>query len=426
MGAACLVALVARSVSADDDTSVVARDRENFLIVHGDRPITAIRVEGLVRTRPIVVNQWITCRTGTMLSQCDLALIREQIYRLGIFAAVDVAMIDRNDGVEIVFTIDEKWTLYPVPVLWYSPGTEMAGAILVEANALGYNKGAAIGGVVSNRGWYTIAGYNDPNIGFTPLWGQVHAFYGSGIVEDDAPDGSIDEYFHMRRFDVEYAIGWTFFDRLSPTLNGALRTAHVTSIETPGSQPPVDATVGLQGIQLIYNDRVYRDLYDEGLRASAEVQHAFPLDKTTHAYDDAIFDVHFDTPAPFDGFWDLRFRSFIGALPATFEERLGGLENSRTIPGSGLVGVDKYGSFGLAYQVPLVSVKPGTMSAQIFGEVGKYVRNDEPVVTYGGPGIGLRFYLKKVAIPAVGVDVGYEVGSKRVAFSVAIGYRPLR
>jgi hypothetical protein len=31
-----------------------------------------------------------------------------------------------------------------------------------------------------------------------------------------------------------------------------------------------------------------------------------------------------------------------------------------------------------------------------------------------------------VAIPAMGVDVGYEAESRRVSFSVAIGYRPLR
>lgn len=101
-------------------------------------------------------------------------------------------------------------------------------------------------------------------------------------------------------------------------------------------------------------------------------------------------------------------RSFIGALPATLEERLGGLDNSRTIPGSGLVGIDKFGNLGVAYQVPLVTVKPGTMSAQVFGEVGRWVRSDEAWVTYGGPGVGLRFYLKQVAIPAVGVAVGYR------------------
>jgi hypothetical protein len=409
-----------------DVAAQIARDREDFIIAHGDRPIAAIRIEGLSRTRPAVVEQWIDCTAGQMLSTCDLSEARERIYRLGIFAEVDVAMIDRDAGVEVVVTIDEKWTLYPVPVLWYSPGTEMAGVILVEANALGYNKGVAIGGVTSNRGWYTIAGYNDPNIGFTNLWGQIHCFFGSGIVEDDAPDGSIEEYFHMRRFDTEYALGWTFWDRVSPTWTGALRTAHITSIENPGSQLPADATVGLQGFQVIYSDRRFRDLYDEGLRASAEVQHAFSLDRVTPPYNDAIFDVRFSTPAPLHGFWDVRARSFIGALPAAFEERLGGLDNSRTIPGSGLVGVDKFGNFGLAYQVPIFSIKPGTMSTQVFGEIGRYVRNDEPPVTYGGPGIGLRFYLKQVAIPAVGVDVGYEVGSKRVAFSVAIGYRPLR
>jgi len=58
--------------------------------------------------------------------------------------------------------------------------------------------------------------------------------------------------------------------------------------------------------------------------------------------------------------------------------------------------------------------------------VGRYARNDDPAVTYGGPGVELRFYLKRVAIPAVGVDAGYEVGSKKVRFTLAVGYRPTR
>ncbi|HEY5373097.1 MAG TPA: hypothetical protein VIK01_05390 [Polyangiaceae bacterium] len=96
------------------------------------------------------------------------------------------------------------------------------------------------------------------------------------------------------------------------------------------------------------------------------------------------------------------------------------------MPGSGLVGADRYASLALAYQVPILQLSRVTATVQPLVELGRYARNTEPAATYGGPGVGLRLYLKRVAIPAVGVDVGYEAVSKRVAFSVAIGYRPLR
>ncbi len=404
----------------------VTRAQAAFLRLHGDRPIARIRVDGLSRTRPVVVWQWIRCSGGDLLSSCDLPTIREQLYRLGIFSAIDVELVDAPEGVVVVFRIKEKWSLYPVPMLWYSPGTEIAGLILAEANLLGFNKGAALGAVYSNRGWYTLAGYNDPNVAFTDLFGSVHAFLGSGLLENDRPDGSIEQSLDMTRFDVEYQFGWTFWDRVSPTWTGGTRLARVGSVYVPGTDAAADATVALQGLQLVYSDRLYRDLYDEGLRLSVEVQHAFPLDHGSSTYNDAIFDVKWTRPAPLHGFFDARTHAFVGSLPVVFEERLGGIDGSRTIPGSGLVGADRYASLALAYQVPFARGSLGTAAVQVFGELGRYARNEEPAVTYGGPGTGLRFYLREVALPAVGVDIGYEAGSRRVAFSVAVGYRPLR
>ncbi len=424
--ALAVLGLVIVGTAHADTADEVARTQRDFIRAHGDRRIAAIRIEGLERTRPVVVQQWIDCDVGQPLLSCDLPSMRERLYRLGIFSAVDIAFDERPAGVEIVVRLKEKWTLYPVPMLWYTPGTELAGLVLVEANLLGYNKGLAVGGVYSNRGWYTLAGYNDPNIAFTDAFGSLHTFFGSGLVENDAPDGSIEQSFDMNRFDFEYALGWTFQDRLSPAWNGGARVARVKAVHVPGNEPAFDATVTIQAFQLIYSDRVYRDFYDQGLRLSAEVQHAFPLDRASPAYNDAIFDAKWARPAPLGGFADAHAHAFVGALPVVFEERLGGLDGSRTLPGSGLVAADRYGSLSLAYQVPFLAVAPGTATAVIFGEAGRYARNAEPAVDYGGPGVGLRFYVKRVAIPAVGVDAGYEVGSKRVAVSISVGYRPMR
>ena len=404
----------------------MARAQREFIQSHHDPLVKGVRVEGLERTRPVVVEQWLRCDVGRPLSSCNLPRIREWLYRLGIFTSVDVALTEQADGVEIIFRVDEKWTLYPIPIVWYSPGTQIAGLILVEANLFGYNKGVAIGGTYSNRGWYALAGYNDPNIAFTDLWGSLHAFLGSGLVENDAPDGSIEQSFDMSRFDFEYALGWTFWDRLSPVWGGALRVARLGDIHVPGAEPPSDATVAVQGLKLIYSDRRYLELYDDGLRLSAEVQHGFPLTTDTRPYNDAIFDAKWAGPAPPDGFVDVRSHAFVGSMPAAFEERLGGVEGSRTLPGVGLVAADRYASLSVVYQAPFVELPLGTATGGVFGEVGRYARNDERPVTYGGPGVELRFYLKRVAIPAVGVDAGYEVGSKKVRFTLAVGYRPTR
>lgn len=420
------VLVIRESPARADPADEVARAQAEYIREHGDRTIAAIRIEGLQRTRPQVVQQWIDCAAGEPLSRCDLPQIRERIYRLAIFSDVELALEEAPDGVAVVFRIEEKWTLYPVPMLWYSPGTEIAGVILVESNLLGLNKGVALGGVYSNRGWYTLAGYNDPNIGYTSLWGSLHGFLGSTQLENQRPDGAVLQSFDLVRFDLEAVVGWTFWDRVSPCWTGGLRVARVGEIFVPGSEAARDATVTLQGVSVIYSDRRYRYLYDEGLRLSVDLQHAFPLSATTRPYDDAFADAKWTHPAPLDGFLDVRAHAFVGSLPVSLEERLGGLDGSRTLPGSGLVAADRYASLSADYQVPFLTLKPGTATAGIFGEIGQYARNDEPGVTYGGPGVALRLFLKRVAIPAVGVDAGYEVGSEHVRVSVSVGYRPVR
>jgi hypothetical protein len=416
-----LALLVAAAQPADEPEQVQAE----FIAQHGDLPVTAVHVEGLHRTHPVVVNQWIDITPGAPLSRVDLRTIYERLNRLAIFASVKISIAPEGGGAAVTIAFDEKWTLYPVPIFWYFEGTEVAGLVLAEANAFGLNKGLALGGIYSNRGWYALAAYNDPNIAFTPLFGGIHAFVGRGLVENDAPDGSIEQSFDISRVDVEYGLGWTLWDRLSPGVTGAFRWAHVDAVHTPGAEPAVDAAAIVQGLQLIYSDRRYRLLFDEGVRVQAEWQHGFPIEAATGAYDALILDAKLALPLG-PGSVELDSHVFLASMPVVFEERLGGIDGSRTLPGGGVVAADRYASVTLGYQHPILATGFGTLTGVVFGELGRYERNAEGPVGYGGPGAGLRFYLQRVSIPAIGVDAGYEVGSGRVAFSVVVGYRPSR
>lgn len=426
-GCGLALALVVLPLAAGAASNAdVARAQAEFLQLHGERAIASVGVEGLHRTRPGVVAQWLVCMPGQPLSTCDLAAIHERLDRLGIFSEIDVGLADAPAGVDVTFRIEEKWTLYPVPMLWYTPGTELAGLVVAEANLLGYNKGLAVGGVYSNRGWYTIAGYNDPNIGFTQGWGSMHTFLGRSTVENDAPDGSIAQSFDMTRFDFEWSLGYTFWDRVSPTWNGSVRVGRVGALHLAGAEPPVDETVTAHAFQLIYSDRRLRWLFDEGLRVAGEVTHAFPLARGSDSYEVAILDADYAHRLPGDGSLEAVGRLHWGELPEVFEERLGGLEGSRTLPGSGLVAADRYGCVDVTWRQPLWTMSLGTLTGQTFAELGRYQRNSEAPATYGGPGLGLRFYVKQVAVPAFGVDVGYEAFSRRTSVSIAVGYRPMR
>lgn len=434
VAAAMLLAPAARAAQAPDDAPhyrggsaiELAGVRDAFIAQHGDLPIAAIRLEGLRRTHPVVIDQFLHAGPGDLLSSLNVVDLYERLYGLAIFSSVAIELVPTDDTVTIVIRIEEKWTLYPVPLIWLFEGTEVVGLVLAEANAFGYNKGLAFGGVYSNRGWYTIAAYVDPNIAFSSFWGNLEGFAGSGFVENDAPDGHIAQSFDLTRVDVQYAVGYTLWDRLSPTLTGAFRWGKVEKVHVPGAEPPSGVMFVDQGLKLIYSNRKYRFYYDEGVRLSAEVQHGFPVDGKSPAFNGVIVDGSVETHVLGESSVAASFHATVADFPVVFEDRLGGLDGSRTLPGGGVIAADRYLSGTIAYQLPLATAGFGTLTGLVFAEAGAYARNDEPVTSYGGPGTGLRFYLRNISVPAVGVDVGYELNSQRVSFSVVIGYRPSR
>jgi len=409
-----------------DVAEEVARAQDEFIRAHGDQPIAAIQVAGLRRTRPAVVQQWIECSEGDLLSTCDLPGIYERLYRLAIFSAIDVAFSEQAGGRR-----DRLERRGEVDPLSGADAVVLARDAARRAGARGgqpawLQQGIAIGGAYSNRGWYTLGGYNDPNIAYTNAWGSVHAFLGSGLLENDAPDGSIQQLLDMTRFDLEYSLGWTFWDRRLAHLDRRAACsargggAHSWK-RARGRRDRCDAGTSGHLLESALPRSLRRrptPLGGGAARLPARPRHAAVQRRNLRRQ------VGPSRTAPWiPGPPRARF-PWRDAHPVRRAPRRA--RRSRTLPGSGLVGADRYASLSTAYQVPFLTVAPGTATGVVFGEVGRYARNAEPAVTYGGPGVGLRFYLKRVAIPAVGVDVGYEVGSSRVSFSIAVGYRPLR
>jgi hypothetical protein len=419
-----LRASTARALQSSGDDAESARS--TFIASHRDSVVREVSIEGLRRTDPRVVRQWLPVLENEPVSAFDARAAWESLSRLGIFSSIDISFASLPDGgVGIHVKLAEKWTLYPVPMLIYYPGTQIAGLILAESNAAGLNKGWALGGVYSNRGWYTLAAYVDPNIAFTNLYGRVSGFVGSGLLENDTPGGHILQSFDLDRYDVQYSLGYTIGGRFSPTWTGAYRAARVGDIHVPGDDMPMGGAVVSQGVKLIYNDRRARLYYEKGLRSTIEYQHAFAVGDTDLSFDNLVSETSFTHETFRDQTLQWGLYWAFAELPPVFEYRLGGLEGTRTLPAA-LVAADKYVSATAIYQVPFWSGGWGTATLVGLIEGGAYRRDEHRAVGYWGPGGGISLYLAKVATPTLGFDVAYEMVSGTVNFSVVVGFRPTR
>lgn len=383
--------------------------------------VRQVRIEGLRRTRPAVVEQWVRVRPGDPLGSVDARGLREDLLRLGVFREVRVDVRDRD----VVVTIDEKWTLYPIPTLVYWKDTQIAGLVLAESNAFGLNKGWALGGVYTNRGWYVLGAYVDPNIAFGPGYGRLGLYYGDGQLQNTRPGGAMIEALELARFDGQWSLGYTVLPGFSPTWTGAVRWARPGAVEVAPERPFAGGAVLSQGLDLVYSTRRPRGYFDDGLRFTLEYQHGFSLGAEGLSFDKLTSDNRLGVTVVGDHSAHFGLFAAASTLPPAFELRLGGLDGSRTLPAS-RVAADTYVTAYGAYELPLLRHRRGILTFLALLEGGVYARDREPVIAYGGPGGGVRAYLHDVAIPAFGADVAWDAVSRSLHVSVAIGYRPTR
>jgi hypothetical protein len=388
-------------------------------------PVHSVRVDGLRRTRRVVVDQFVRARAGEPLGAFDAEKTRSALLSLGIFSDVQVRVACAAGGAEIALVIDEKWTLYPIPTIVYWRETQILGLVLAESNAFGFNKGWAAGGVYTNRGWYALAAYSDPNIAFTDAYGKLSAYYGDGQLRSSLPDGRVIEEVQLARLDLQYALGYTILPHFSPTLTGALRRGDVSPHGPLPLRPFASGSVVSQGLDLVYSTLRVRDYFDEGLRLTIEYQHGFQISGDDVSYDQVTSDNSLTV-----GLWpghnaQLEISAAVARLPPIFERRLGGLDGSRTLPAS-LIAADAYANVSARYQFPIFRHRHGILTGLTLLEGGAYSQGGEPTRPYAGPGLGLRINLTNIAIPAFGADLAWNPISNTAQVSIAIGYRPAR
>lgn len=415
---------------------------KKFMQQYGDVEIASIEINGLERTDIRIVHQFLTASAGDKLSEFNEGHLKEDLARQLIFSMIDVCVLPYNpessedetadpgqykvEQAKIIINLEEKWSLYPVPVLVYYEDTSMAGVYLVESNAWGKNIGWVMGGVMSNRGWQYLLGVVDPNVNYTDTYLQMQMSGGDVFVENATPDGEVYQQYAVNRHDFLFSVGYTFSRHFTPIITGGYRTVRVPADRNKNyTNVPESADLAAGGLKMIYSTLQNKFYYLQGFRSSLEYKKGFGLGQygvetynwiSQIAWHDEGFADHSYMAAVYMAYSD---------YPEVFHHRLGGLEATRTLPAF-LVPADNYVSSTFVYQIPVYQSSWGTVTTVQFLEYGFYNTDDNDLIYYWGPGAGFRFYLKDITIPAFGVDIAYEVNTRAYNISLAIGYRPTR
>lgn len=369
----------------------------NAFSLEEDKVIGSITISGLKRTRESVIHKILEVEEGDNFSSFDEEAFRQGILKTKILRPGKITYNEQDDCIDINIEIMEKWTLLPLPMVSLSRENQFYGLVIMEQNFLGLRKV-----LVVRAGYSTLGGptggimYRDMDI----LPGDLYLLTdGSFINNSDESyinaSGSlgIGKEFNKLKLQSLFKYDYFLFDSseqnqfISNLFNIAYNDLYYTSTIQTGTSLSLTLAPGWDfeestmffnlNSSINYNKEIFRNLYLAG-RLSSQ---------------------HFNSPTPLERYW-------------------GGSDNSRTlIP----VLCDQYIGGSAMLEYAFLNFKWGAVSSMLQYELGGYQHNSDDWNIYTGPGAGLRLYLKKIAVPAVGLDLAYNTLNNEFRFSLTMG-----
>jgi outer membrane protein assembly factor BamA len=440
--------------------------------------ITDVQVKGAVRTEEQTVRTIAGVEIGDPLRADTLDVARERLHTSGLFADINVYWEPHGVGVRVVIVVKEKFPWAPLPTFSYSPGNISAGGVIAHGNLFGRGKRGLIGGRISNVNSGAVAAYEDPAVfgswGFFTIKGKYQSQtipeY-SNVAIPGMPLAPIRDT-NLRSYGGELSVGVAWFRRVRTSVGWNLDQNDVqSSFPDAGNKNALDWAAA-------FPPGTFPAASDSARRGSATANLTFDFRARERAvmYGNALgFGVEWAAPR-----WGSQSNLWYWKASVSYEHglrffrshnlivRIGGIagENlplwsENSAGGTDLRGYlyhqfqgDTHFHSQIEYHFPLFSLWGLDVRGLLFNDAAAiywrqlpeqestpyglaYTKRDDgrqflpPEFLQQGfsasrdihtsAGAGLRFYLRTVAIPLVGVDVGNGLGTKDVRVILVLG-----
>jgi hypothetical protein len=384
-----------------------------------DGLIVAVRVEGLKRTRPQVAQGALRKFIGREAALVDLNDVRAAILDTGILEPLVVEILDaEGEGKLIRAEVQDKWSIFPIPIFFIGSGGFQAGAAFFDANSLGLNHKAALTGMYGSDGWMVYGMYAaPPGEGKLPGWSLSGAFSRN---EREDQDQAQEE--SLRRFNLDSlnAMGSLNF-RLTGISDVSLRFGYAGRFLRETGDPLRVPDGDAQGLRMGAEFSLRKTGWDGYLLSEKSVSLGYTwfLGLGSPSFHSLSFNGTLQHSI-FPGFrTDLRSGLvYEPDAPALFESGPGGARVN-ILPRS--FSARHYAGFSLGLEKYLYKFSFGTLSLLAAWQT---------VYSYGpilkgqfdqGPAASVSLYLSKLAIPALGGGIAYNLTREKLQFYFSMG-----
>jgi hypothetical protein len=397
--------------------------------------VSGVAVTGLKRTRPHVAEQPLRKFIGMDADAINTDDVYAAILAMGILEPIEVFFADapqRDDsgmaasgtddsegpGKILVVVVEEKWAFFPLPIIVAGSDTSNFGLAIMDSNAFGLNDKMILMGMYSPVGsWAATAMYmatpdRDRGIGW-----QIMAFYADRNRADTDQTKSVIRQFNTMSAGGGAGLNYSFTGFLSASISAGVQSHILRETAAPIAMPGQ----GILDIGITPSLSIRHTEWDgyflSGQEASVNYVYHIGLDGSSFhsvSFSGAFvkslvpgFRVDIKTGVTYAPEAPVFFESSPSAarvdiLPSTF--------SARNYAGAS-AGLEKY----------LIRFGFGTLSVSAAYQA---LWSEGPILGRQfdhGPAGGIRLYLSRLAVPAVGFGVAYNVRAEYLQGTFSVG-----
>ncbi len=371
-------------------------------------PITDIQIQGLRRTKPEVLLEKLEKFKGMDASTFDKKKLEAELEKTQLFSLADASV----SGSTLHITVDEKFSLLPIPFAYLSSDSWGGGLVVLDNNAFGIMDQAAAGGFISSSGWRVLAGYSHIQKEHAPFGWSVSANGGKSRNRVREDDGDLLLTYDSQVFGASAGIN----KRLTPWLKASVSSGvNLCDVEdsAPASELVIPLTVSLTASTASWDGTFLNTIY---LTTSATYNYSHWHDNYCTLAAKAGWEQHLVQR--------LRLIAQAGLyhspdVPVVFAPNQSAVQVcilNNACRASTMAGA------GAGFEWGIVQTRLGVPSLYAQYQViwADTLLSDE---AWGhGPVAGFKFYLKKIAFPAVDIFASYNVKTGLFRTSAGAGF----
>lgn len=326
----------------------------------------------------------------------------------------------------LTISVTDRWTLIPLPFVRSQEDSTNIGGFVMDSNFLGRGQLIVLGATFGSLGNTYFAMLRDPSVAFTDWTSRVMFIQDFGDIFRYEGDVKVDGYRQKERT-LSLSPGYQFNPDLE--VRGVLGyTTRDYEDAEDFETVPEDYRFWSAGLGVEYDGADYKFYFSEGHRVEAEVRHQFAR---SGAGDPTLSgEVEWDWQLPFPRRNVLKISCegmAVDSDAAVDSFQLGGRKSLRGVQDKGLW-VQYLAGAVVDYHLPLWEGRWGTWAAGSFASYAVYKTAEgdadsgwQDTESYG---LGLFYYLKKVAFPGVGIVAGRneDFSGNFVTFQLGFGY----